>query len=69
MTVPFNILKRVVENIVLHLEANNFIKTKLITDLNVFTNESHKHIETLNLKITKLEIDVQKLQNDMKKVW
>ena len=69
MTVPLNILRRIVENIILNIETNNFIKANLITELNRFTNESIKQVETMNLKITKLEIDIQKLENQNKKYW
>ena len=69
MTVPLNILRRIVENIILNIETNNFIKANLITELNRFTNESIKQVETMNLKITKLEIDIQKLENQNKKHW
>ena len=69
MTVPLNILRRVIENIILNIETNNFIKVNLITELNRFTNESIKQVETMNLKIIKLEIDIQKLENQNKKHW
>jgi len=67
MTLPLNMLRRIVENIILHTETNNFIKANLITELNEFTRESHKYIISMNLKITKLENDIMKLENMNKK--